>query len=100
MNHIERSLSRLLTLARRAPADEEVWATPPGFATRVAARWVSGRLEASGGAIWEWLAVRGLAVACLLSILAAGAAWSTVRTSAHDELVALADPLSAEVLPP
>jgi hypothetical protein len=100
MNHIERSLSRLLDLARRAPAGDEVLAAPPGFATRVAAQWVGGRYAGTNGSIWEWLAMRGLAVACALSIMAAFASWSLVKPSEHDELVALADPLTSEVLPP
>jgi hypothetical protein len=92
MSYFERSWNRLTALARRADAAPPEEA-PPGFSTRVVALAFSGRSERVGASVWEWLAVRGLGVACLVMGLALAASWPMATNAAEDELADLADPL-------
>jgi hypothetical protein len=100
MNKHDRSWFRLAALARRAPRAEEVSVAPPGFATRVAARWMATRRSVSEASIWEWLSVRSLAVACAITVVSTIVAWPAFSDVSASELADLADPLSPENLPP
>jgi hypothetical protein len=100
MNEFDRKWNRLTALARRAADADEVPVAPPGFAVHVVACWQARRDEEATGSVWGWLAVRGLAVACALMILAALVTWSSVETGQTEELAALADPLTSEALAP
>ena len=96
MTEFARIWNRLASLARadRARGDVEVEA-PAGFSTRVVAVWLASRSRAAASA-WEWLAVRGLGLACLVAVLSVAVVWPALSNSSHDELAELADPLSAE----
>ena len=59
----ENAWKKLSGLAAQAPAEET--AMPPGFGTRVVARWKADRRE-STLAVFEWLTLRGLAVAAVV----------------------------------
>jgi len=101
MNHFDRIWNRLTDLARSAlAADLADDVAPPGFATRVAANWVALRRDGAGRTLLEWLAVRGLAVACALTVLAAIASWSSVQDQPAEDIATLADPLVSELLAP
>jgi hypothetical protein len=69
MRHKKPPFDEFIALARRGLKDDE-FATAPGFATRVAARWVDGPRERGWFPLWEravsWGAVAALAV-CLLT---------------------------------
>lgn len=92
--------NRLTGLARSAPEGAAAIEMPLGFSTRVAARWLEMRREGfTVVSPWEVLAVRALAVACLITVGAAVAAWPVVTGEAKDEIADVADPLTAEVLP-
>ncbi len=97
MNRFDHVWARLIALARPGAA-EEVCVAPPGFATRVAALAVAGRVRV--GSIWEGLAVRSFGIACLVTLLAVASLWPLVGDAAHAELVELADPLVVADLSP
>ncbi|MFZ4765379.1 MAG: hypothetical protein ACOYMN_10535 [Roseimicrobium sp.] len=67
--------SRLSRLAARAP--EPVAEVPFGFATRVVASWQADRRERALVA-FEWLTLRGLAVAALIFASSAAFGYDTV----------------------
>mgnify|MGYP006216652175 CR=1 FL=1 len=90
MNKHERSWDRLVALARRASASGDVF-PPPGFVTRVVALGLAARMGNPAGSAWEWLAVRGLGIACVVTALALAIAWPMTRDTPHNELADLAD---------
>lgn len=72
MNRETSNPERLLALARSAPVapsrpGPEPAAVPPGFATRVAARWAAGRRE-SELEIWDRVTRWGLAAAVAVGV--------------------------------
>lgn len=66
---------RLASLAAKAPAD--VPGMPFGFATRAVAAWSANRRETSLAA-FEWLTLRGLAVAMVIFAGSAAFGYETV----------------------
>lgn len=87
MSDFDQTWKRLTALARSAPdaAADDVQA-PPGFATRVAAQWIATRRGRGNASAWEWLAVRGLAVACLVTVASVATAWTVASRSGVDEV--------------
>lgn len=77
---------RLAAAARRAPAEPREAAAPFGFATRVAAQAFSG-LPPSLPALFEKLALRGLFVAGLLGLAAAGYGFTAITTEPDTDLL-------------
>ncbi|MBE2214447.1 MAG: hypothetical protein IAE82_11295 [Opitutaceae bacterium] len=99
MSHHDQSWNRLSDLARRAPAGAAALEMPAGLSTRVVAQWLAERREVLLVSPWETFALRALAVACLITVLAAAAAWPVVVRDPVPEVADVADPVSAEVLP-
>jgi hypothetical protein len=99
MNRHDPSWNRLSDLARRAPAGAAAVEMPAGMSARIVAQWLEERRDALLVSPWETFAVRALAVACLITVLAAVAAWPVVVTDSVDEVADVADPISTEVLP-
>lgn len=98
MNKFDRIWTRLVALARRHVGDEGDLVAPLGFSTRIAALAVAARQQVSASLNWDRLAVRGLAVACILSAVSAFAAWPVVAGALSDDLADLADPLAEVAL--
>lgn len=100
MSQPEHRWSRLTDLARRAPDGAAALEMPAGLSTRVVAAWLAERREAILESPWETLALRALAVACLITIAAAAAAWPAMTSSeTRDPIADVADPINTEVLP-
>jgi hypothetical protein len=99
MNRHDPSWNRLSDLARRAPAGAAAVEMPAGMSARIVAQWLVERRDAVLVSPWETLAVRALAVACLVTVLAAAAAWPVVASGRADDVADVADPVSTEVLP-
>lgn len=59
---------------------------PPGFATRVVARWRASEERPSLWATWEWFSPRGLALAALLMLASLGANYDLLGGSLADEM--------------
>ena len=75
-------LERLLQLARRtSPPDSE--STPPFFAQRVTARWLSAQREQARSP-WEIFALRGVALSAAAMILAAVVSASLLPGSSEE----------------
>ncbi len=91
MNSYERIWNRLIALGRNADAAPAVVEPPPGFVTRVVALGMAARMGRPVGVTWEWLALRGLGIACIVTAFALAAAWPMVRDSGHNDLADLAD---------
>ncbi len=99
MNRDQQSWTRLTDLARRAPSGAAALELPAGFPARVVAAWMVQRREGFVESPWETFAVRALALACLVTVAAAVAAWPVVTSSTRDSITDVADPISTEVLP-
>jgi len=99
MKRHDPSWNRLSDLARRAPSGAAALEMPAGLSTRIVAEWLAERRDALLVSPWETFAVRALAVACLITVLAAVAAWPVVVRDPAPEVADVADPISAEVLP-
>jgi len=99
MKRHDSSWDRLSDLARRAPSGSAALEMPAGLSTRIVAQWLAERREALLVSPWETFAVRALALACLITVLAAIAAWPVVVQDPVDEVADVADPISREVLP-
>lgn len=99
MNRQDQSWNRLSDLARRAPTGAASLEMPAGMSTRIVAQWLAERRDALLVSPWETFAVRALAVACLITVIAAAAAWPVVSGNRVDEVADVADPVSTEVLP-
>ncbi|MGH8020153.1 MAG: hypothetical protein ACREIA_18115, partial [Opitutaceae bacterium] len=91
MNSYERIWNRLVARARGAGSIAAAVEPPPGFVTRVAALGLAARREGSVGSAWEWLAVRGLGIACIVTALALAVAWPVMRDAGQNDLADLAD---------
>ena len=92
MNSQQHCWKRLAALAGRVP-DDPAAAVPPGFATRVVARWLESCRDRSVAVPWEGWALRGLGLALVLMVLAVAFGWPIVTDRApSEELVALAEP--------
>lgn len=102
MKELEQAWNRLLALARRGWTAEEAAAVPPGLATRVVAHWMEIRRQGGTRSLWEWLAVRGLAVAVAVMVVSAIASWpdAPAEENAPEAMADLADPITPELLPP
>lgn len=99
MNRQEHSWNRLTGLARRDLAGAAALEMPAGFPARVVAAWMAQRADGFLESPWETLGVRALAVACLITVAAAAAAWPAVTGGVRDSITDVADPISTEVLP-
>ncbi len=77
---------RLAAAARRAPADSRDPAAPYGFATRVTARAFALPLPSAQGLL-ERLALRGLVVAGVLGLAAAGYGYTTLTAEQETDLL-------------
>lgn len=84
MNPHDQAWQRLVTAARRAPADTRDTAAPYGFAARVAAR--AFATEAPLAFFFERFSWRALGVACLLMAVTLAADYSITNNPAEDEL--------------
>ncbi|BET66900.1 hypothetical protein ASA1KI_18180 [Opitutales bacterium ASA1] len=93
MNRYERSWNRLTVLARSAASEPIPGPPPPGFATRVAARGLAECKRAGSAVAWDWMAVRGFAVACLIMATALAVTWPLVKSGDQEDLADLADML-------
>ena len=98
MTKFDRIWNRLIALARARAGDEIDLAPPLGFSTRVAALAVAARQRVAGTLNWERLAVRGLAVACVLSAASVYVGWTSGGDASSDDLADLADPLTEVAL--
>lgn len=99
MNRRDQSWNRLSDLARRAPDGAASLEMPAGLSARVVGQWLLERQQAFLVSPWETLAVRALGLACLITVIAAIAAWPVVTREQRDEIAEVADPISTEVLP-
>lgn len=99
MNRHDQNWHRLSDLARRAPDGAAALEMPAGLSTRVVGQWLLERRQAFLVSPWETFAVRALALACLITVAAAAAAWPVLSRDSRDEIADVADPISAEVLP-
>lgn len=99
MSRHDPSWNRLSDLARRAPTGAAALEMPDGLSARVVAQWLAERRDAILVSPWETLAVRALAVACLITVIAAAAAWPVVTNDTRDPIADVADPINTEVLP-
>jgi len=90
--------TRLVALAHAKVSDVGDLAPPLGFSTRVAALAVAARQQVAVSLTWEGLAVRGLAVACILSVASALVTWPVVGGASLDDFADLADPLTEVAL--
>ncbi len=88
---------RLVTAARRAPADSRDTAAPYGFATRVASLAMSGVAERPLTALFERLSLRAIGVAGLLAAVSVAANLPPVLQALEDDVLAVQDPV-VEVL--
>lgn len=95
----EHSWHRLTDLARRPPTGAAALEMPAGLSSRVVTEWMAQRHAGLAESPWETWAVRALAVACLITVAAAAAAWPSVTSAARDSITDVADPISTEVLP-
>lgn len=93
MNSFARKWNRLIALARQAESGAADTMPPAGFVTRLAALALVGRGERAVSSVWAWLAVRGLGVACVITVLAIAAAWPVMSDASQDDLAKLSDPL-------
>lgn len=97
MNSLDQCWNRLVTAARgaRAAASEE--SAPFGFATRVVALWATENAATRRTSVWASMALSGCGVAVLVAI-GVLVTWGPAlgRSSAGDELLALADPVAAD----
>ncbi|MBS0633393.1 MAG: hypothetical protein JSS11_15900 [Verrucomicrobia bacterium] len=86
MNPHDQAWQRLVTAARRAPADPRDTAAPYGFAARVAARAFTS--DAPLSFFFERFSWRALGVACLLMAVTVAADYSLINHNnpAEDEL--------------
>ena len=91
MNDFDSRWQRLVAAARQAPGPEES-AAPYGFATRVAARAMSGEAPAAY-AVFGRFSVRALYLAGLLTLTGVAANYLAFAGSADDEQN-LIDPVS------
>lgn len=82
MNRPDKAWQRLVTAARRAPADAST-SVPYGFATRVAAQALAQ--PAPAGLSLERLALRALGVACLAAVLGVAANYSVFTNGSAEE---------------
>lgn len=98
MIDFDRIWTRLVALARTRAGEEVDLAPPLGFSTRVAALAIAARQQVTGSLNWESLAVRGLAVACILSAVSAFVSWPTEGGGSSGDLADLADPLAEVAL--
>lgn len=99
MTREHQSWNRLTDLARRTPSGAAAIEMPAGLSTRVVAAWMLQRREGFVESPWETFAVRALALACLITVAAAVAAWPVVTSGTRDSITDVADPISMEVLP-
>ena len=99
MSRPEQRWNRLTDLARRAPAGAAALELPVGLSTRIVAQWLAERRGGFVVSPWETFAVRALAVACLITVAAAAAAWPVVTDDRRDPIADVADPINTEVLP-
>lgn len=95
MNPRRRRLNALLALARRghrARAEvarvREAWAAPPGFATRVAARWAEQIQRRTHADLWERWAWRGALAAVAICVAAAFAVRAVTAPTGFELLLA------------
>lgn len=95
MNPTRQPWDQLAAAARRAPADAREPSAPFGFATRVAAQ-AFGVPPPSMQALLEKFALRGLFVAGVLGLAAAGYGYTALTAEPEAEL--LASDVVAEVL--
>jgi hypothetical protein len=95
MKDFESRWQQLATVARQAPVTDSTVA-PYGFATRIAARAMSGRGRPALMAVFGRFSVRGLWAACLLMLISMVANYIAFVGSEDDEQ-GLTDPV-AEVL--
>lgn len=96
MNPNDQAWQRLVTAARRAPADTRDTAAPYGFAARVAAR--AFTTETPFSFLIERFSWRALGVACLLMLVTVAADYSLANPGASEDELPTEDGAVAAVL--
>ncbi len=92
----DQAWQRLVTAARRAPADDRDTAAPYGFAARVAAR--AFATETPLGSLIERFSWRALAVSCLLMAVTVAADYSFAHHNTNEDELPTEDGAVAAVL--
>lgn len=99
MIEFDRIWDRLVALARPGLGAGDDFVPPPGFSTRVAALAVAARTQVAASLSWESFALRGLAVACVISAATAVMGWPLAPDdTSPDDFAELADPLAEVAL--
>jgi len=93
MSNHEQSWDRLVKAARQAPPRPRPDSAPPGFATRVVARWHE-QAPPSLLSVWKFLSLRVLAFGCAVMVASLAASYGVIR----DEWLAPRPDISVQLI--